>query len=653
MPSECSLKMKRYLLGCLLVLVVNGVFARAATWFVATTGSDSNSCTSSGSPCLTIAHAESLSSSGDTISMAAGTYRLSTANNSTAGQLVPKANQTFTGPACTPVTGPTQCAAIVSGGISIGGLATGPDGNGNWSVTGQTQQGATFGRGCDTGWAGCNYPEDVFYDGVPLQHVFSATLPTLTTGQFWFDYTNHIIYFHQTPSGHTVETSVLNTMFTSNGVNGLTIQNLTIEEFANQLQAAAVAPAYGAAPTSGSGANWTVQNCYFTLNHGAGLATTFGMQVLNNVFTVNGQLGINGSAPPGAGITPSGLVVQGNLVTLNNYAHVDPGFGAGGAKWGNTANAIVRGNTVQNNIGNGIHFDTNSVNPLIDGNTISGNVDSAATDGSGLGISFEISELGATVRNNSVTFVGTNGSFGILSSTSGGMQAYCNVITEAAGVTNLAWAVVAGSRGNNLNQPNLGAQIVSIQNYFHHNTVIWNTGTGKVGYELFDTARQPNFFANNTPPDFNMYHAPTTGVVQFVYDNNGSGSNTAKTFANYQAAGADTHGTIDTVNTSGFPTVTITSPADQSSFSGTPSISATASDAGSITTASLYVDWTLAQTISGAGPFTFTMPAVAQGPHTVAVMATAASGVKSCNAVTLTQNTSTSVAPSNILAKVR
>ena len=94
-------------------------------WYVSPAGSDSNHCLSSGAPCLTIAHAESLSAAGDTINLAAGTYRLSPGGRSTAGYISAKSNQTFVGPACTPTSVP--CQAVISGGISIGGLALGPD----------------------------------------------------------------------------------------------------------------------------------------------------------------------------------------------------------------------------------------------------------------------------------------------------------------------------------------------------------------------------------------------------------------------------------------------------------------------------------------------------------------------------------------------
>jgi parallel beta-helix repeat protein len=616
------------------------VVGTTVNYYVSSAGSDANNCLSSGAACLTIAHAESLSAAGDAINIAAGTYRLSTANSSTAGYIAAKNSQTFVGPACTPTAGP--CTAIISGGIQLCSgsfTCSGPDGNGNWSVTGMTQQGIATQptSDCDSGWTGCIYPEDLFINGVPLQHINAVTLPTLTSTSWWFDYTNDIIYFHQNPAGNTVETSVLETMFQPNGVSGIILNNLTIKEFAVPLLLGAIDPAFGNI-VSTSSFNWTIENSYITLNHGYGVRCAFGEQVLNSVLTANGNFGTGGGCTTTAGIIPSGVIIQGNTVTYNNYAHVAPGFGAGGMKFGNTAGAVVRGNIVSNNVGQGIHFDVDSISPLIDGNTVTNNVDSAASGSSSTGITFEIGNVGATVRNNVVQYNGTGETSGpnyqVGSADSAGMQAYCNVIETGNSAGQQAWSVFASNRGDDTVQPFLGQQIVSTGNYVHHNVVIWDSGsTASVGYSQNDTADQPDFFANNTPPNFNQYHASSTALAEFIYDHNNSGSNTATTFANYQAAGADVGGTIDTIYTSGFPAVAITFPADQSTVANPVTITASASDASGISKVQFYVDWTLQATVT-TGPYSYNWAASA-GPHTIAAMAFSNAGIQSCNAVTL------------------
>lgn len=626
--------------------------AHATTYYVSTTGSDSNNCLTSGAPCLTLAHAESLSSTGDTFSLAAGLYRLTSGTSgtytSTGGQISAKNNQTFTGPACTPTSG--QCSAILSGSVQLtSGQILGPDSFGNYYATGFTQQGGNGGYSCDpsggdggNGWPGCNFPEDLYVNGAVYQHMDFSTEATLDAGTWWFNYTTDTIYLPSglTPSyigSNTVEIGVLRTVFASNGANNVTVENLTVEEFAAQLQqGGGIDPNYGTGSVSTAATGWTVQNCYLTLNHSNGVRIAFGITVLNNVMTLNGQFGIGGGTPAGnIPVTASGVVIQGNTVTYNNYAHVAPGFGAGGIKFGNTADAVVRGNTVTNNTGNGIHFDVNSWGPLVDGNVVNSNTDPDApaccSD-----IIFEISEGGATYRNNIIGFQGTGGgTVGLYSSSSQGVQAYCNEITQVSG-NNQVWSITAADRGDNTVAPNLGSYIVSTGNWFHHNTIIWSSGaTGLVGYHQTDTANQPNFFTNNTPPDYNTYHGPSTSVLQFIYDNNNSGSNTAINFSTFQSNGADVHGTFDTVYNSGYPTVSITSPADQSSVANPVTISSSASDTSGIAKVEFYVDWALQATVT-SGPYNYSW-AGAGGTHVVAAMAYSNAGVRLCNAVTLTQ----------------
>jgi hypothetical protein len=605
-------------------------------WFVSPAGNDANNCLSSATPCFTLAQAESLSAAGDTITLAAGTYRLSPGGSSTAGQIAPKSNQTFIGPPCTPTSAP--CQAVISGGVSIGGLALGPDALGNWYVTGQTQQGAVnTSASCDAGWGACIYPEDVFFNGVPLQHVVASSEPALAANQWWFDYTNHIIYFSQNPTGNTVETSVLNTAFAPNGANNVTLENLTVQEFASPVQRGAIDPAFGGNPSTSAGTNWTIENSYITLNHSMGVRGAFGMQVLNNVLTNNGNFGVAGGILTGASINPSRLLVQGNTVTYNNYAHVSPDFGAGGMKFSNTAYPAVRDNTVTNNLGNGIHFDEDSLFPLIDGNTIVDNVDPDAP-GAVAGISFEIGFGGATVRNNAVRHNGDTATSGpdpqIVSATSAGMQAYCNVIETGANPREYAFEVAAADRGYNEQEPYLGTYMVSTGNYVHHNTVIWDAGsTAPTGYFQNDATNQPNFFSVNTPPNYNQYHASSTGLSVFIYGNV-SGDNKEENFPTYQSLGADVNSTLDTLYTSGFPTVSITSPTDQSSVSNGFAVAASASDPGGINRVEFFVDWNLAGTLT-TSPYNFTVGALSGGAHTIAAMAFNNAGIQNCYAITV------------------
>ena len=63
------------LAGSFLVAASGTAWAAGSNWFVnPTTGADSNACTTAAQPCKTITHALALSTDGDTITLAGGTY---------------------------------------------------------------------------------------------------------------------------------------------------------------------------------------------------------------------------------------------------------------------------------------------------------------------------------------------------------------------------------------------------------------------------------------------------------------------------------------------------------------------------------------------------------------------------------------------------
>lgn len=556
---------------------------------------------------------------GTTFVIYPGTYRLTT-------HIAPKTGDSFIGETvCAPPQ--TKCPAILSGARIIGSLAK-LDGA-NYEVTGQTQEGAVYltNRICQPAYLACNLPEDLFFDDVPYQRLNASSLPSIGSGQWWFDYAHHIIYFHNNPSGHTVETSVLDTPFLSSA-NNVTIQYLTIKDFASPVERAGI-EATNSNPTPGASANWTIKNCEIYNNHGSGVRVAYGMGVYNSYVHQNGIVGITGGTQSTAN---SGIVIEGNTINNNNYAKALSDWGAGGVKFGATTGLVVRNNTVSSNDGTGIHFDTSSSDVLIDGNTVAQNI-------GGAGIAYEVSLTSALIRNNILLNNGmpdavpvSTANIGVYDSA--GATLYCNVVeipnhTGANGIM-----VVASNRGNNIMSP--FEYLTATGNTFHHNTVFWDPGaTGLVGYDQGDVAHQPNFFLNNTAPDYNTYHLPSASAANFMYDHNDSGDDSRKTFSEYQAAGADIHGSADTNTTSGYPTVKITAPLDQTSFTNSVTVQASASDKSGINRVEFYVDWTLKTTVDGP-PYNFDWTGATAGTHTVAAMAYSNAGIRSCNAVTLT-----------------
>ena len=557
------------------------------------------------------------SPAGTTFIIYPGTYRLTE-------PITPKSGDSFIGQtACAPPT--TSCPAIITGGRIIGSLAT-LDGT-NYRVADQTQQGAITVQttNCQPGFEGCIYPEDLFFDDVPYTHLYSASLPTISKGQWWFDYANNTIYFHDDPAGHVVETSVVPAAFTG-WANNVTISGLTVKEFAAPTFEAGIGIPGNTSLTQGL--NWTVKYCDLSLIHsGAVRSSGIGMQILNNYIHDNGEFGVYG----GAGnypTVPDRIVIARNLITRNNYAHFRAAFGSGGIKIGSTTGMVIRGNTITYNDGAGIHFDMNAFSPLVDGNIVTDNA-------SGGGLQYEISLTSATIRNNVALRNGVNlptepatSNTNLASYLSAGVNAYCNVIEIPNHPGANGWAVASGNRPGVKYSPSTG-------NYFHHNTVIWDAGaTGWLGFIQADPLDEPLFFVNNPRPDFNTYHMPSASAKNFIYDDNNSGANTRVTFTQYQAKGADVHGTIDTKYNVGYPTVKITSPVDGAAVTAPVTIAATASDSHGISKVEFYVDWNLEKTVTSP-PYNFDWSSATTGEHTVAAMAFSDTGVRSCYAVTL------------------
>jgi hypothetical protein len=562
---------------------------------------------------------------GTTFLFTPGIYRLSQ-------PILPRDNDRFIGQtSCAPPA--TPCPAIISGGIVIGPLAK-FDGA-NYAVARQMQHAprAVSTKNCEPAWTGCIYPEDLFFDGRPYRHLDSPTLPNIGPGEWWFDYSNHVIYFHDDPSGHTVETSVTTNAF-GGSANNVIIQYLTVEEFAGMYPHGAIGTSQGVKSLT-EGANWTVENNEVTLNHTTGVRIEYGMQILNNYIHDNGDIGISGglgfAAAPLTLSTSCGCTIQGNTINHNDYAHFDPGFGSGGIKFGTIIGGTIRGNTISYNEGAGIHFDMWGQGWLVDGNTITDNSDAD-------GLEQEISFGTSTYRNNLVLRNGLQVNDAYWTSqiavrASSGVEAYCNVMEVPNGVGVGGWAIGSSNRGSNPYPPY--QYLATSGNFFHHNTVIWDSGAkGPVGLWQNDPANQPDFFANNKPPDYNTYHLSGASADNFVYDNDNSRSNRRKMFANHKGSGAEVHGTVDKNNTSGYPTVSITSPSDQSSVSNPTTVTATASDQSGISKVEFYVDWNL-QATAKEPPFSFDWTNGTSGPHIVAAMAYSKAGIRACYAVTL------------------
>ncbi|MET0565543.1 MAG: right-handed parallel beta-helix repeat-containing protein [Acidimicrobiia bacterium] len=171
-----------------------------------------------------------------------------------------------------------------------------------------------------------------------------------------------------------------------NRANNVTVKGLEIRNYSPDDQYAPItARTYGGAA---AGIGWTVENCDLHHNSYSGLALSEGSIARNNRIHDNGVIGIEVSW-----VRSSGALVEGNEIYRNNTTGAYEYYEAGGSKFGDTENLIVRGNFVHDNNGPGLWTDTDNVNTLYENNVVEGN--------SGAGIFHEIS-YSATIRNNQV-----------------------------------------------------------------------------------------------------------------------------------------------------------------------------------------------------------------------------------------------------------
>ena len=307
--------MKRTLLLLILIVFVASVDVRATTVNV--------------NPTNNIETIVNANAAGTTFVITAGTYRMQS--------VTPKSGDIFEG----------QPGAILNGSQ----LLTSFTRSGSyWVASGQTQHGTADGV-CLSGYSGCEYPEDLFFNNVPLQRVES--LADVTAGKWYFDYSAAKVYFLDDPTGKTVEIGVTTHAFSGSATN-VTIKGLTIEKYA--------APAQDG-PISGSG--WTIDSNEIRLNHGGAIRLNSYQVIVSNYIHHNGQEGLTGSG--------SNILVQDNEIAFNNTLSFDFGWEAGGAKFSNTTNLVVQGNYVHDNKGPGLSLDYQNYNWLIQGNHTSRN----------------------------------------------------------------------------------------------------------------------------------------------------------------------------------------------------------------------------------------------------------------------------------------
>lgn len=336
-----------------------------------------------------------------------------------------------------------------------------------WTVGGQTQQGTAAGV-CEDGGQACRWPEDLFWDDVPLRRVASAG--EVGPGSWYFDYAGDRVLVGSDPTGHRVEISVIPHAF-SGSAAGVVIRGVVIEKYAT--------PAQQGALQGNATSGWTVEDSEIRLNHGIGLRTGDGMRVLRSRIHHNGQMGIGGSG--------DAVLVEGNEIDHNNTLGFDPAWEAGGSKFVRTDGLVLRGNVSHHNHGHGLWTDIDNVNTLYEANRLEDNTRS--------GIFHEISYR-AVIRGNVARRNGGAGAAwvdgaGILVNSSRDVEIYENVVDgNLNGIAAVQSARGAGAHG--------AYELANL--YVHHNDVGMTRGRSGVvqnaGSQSVFTSMNVRFEAN-------------------------------------------------------------------------------------------------------------------------------------------------------------
>ena len=265
-----------------------------------------------------------------------------------------------------------------------------------------------------------------------------------------------------------------------NNANDVTIKGLEIRNYDPEEQYAPITDRTHEGAAAGIG--WTVESCDLHHNSYAGLALSDGSIARNNRIHDNGVIGLEVSW-----VRNSGALVEGNEIYGNNTTGADEYYEAGGSKFGETDNLIVRDNFVHDNTGPGLWTDIDNVNTLYENNVVE--------DNSGAGIFHEIS-YSATIRNNQVRGNGFRNrgwlwEGGIMVAASQDVEIYGNVVEDNYNGISL----IQQDRGSGALGPYL-LRNVSV----HDNTVVRSGRTGAVqdvGDESIFTTRDITFQSND------------------------------------------------------------------------------------------------------------------------------------------------------------
>jgi len=450
------------------------------------------------SPGANIQSAVAANPSGTTFILQPGVYRMQS--------VIPKDGDVFIGQTGADLNG----SQVLTNWVRSGSY---------WTSTGAPALNTPFGPAseyCADATTGCAYPQDLYLNNKPLVHKLS--LP-ITSGQWYFDYTNDVIYMADNPAGQTVELSVTKQAFRGY-VNNVKVQNLVVEKYAVPLLLGAISP---------YGSNWIINFNGVRLNHGAGIKAGSGQPgadyeiIWNNSVHDNGEEGI-------AVCCGTGTLVAYNTISNNDFAYVLSEFGGG--KIAGTTNAQVINNTYTNNNGVGLWGDVHATGTIFSGNTVTGSQLE--------GIRYEISHYG-TISNNTLRY---NGQYQGSGACNAGREIH---LAASDHTTVFGNQITSNCSGIQIDQDSRNAAVYdsvtdNVTTYPGSTRLFFRIG-GKDPLKpstLFDPASH-NYF------DYNTYHfsSPSMLTLQNWIWAGTAGPNSPLNWSDWQAAGEDIHGTAD------------------------------------------------------------------------------------------------------------
>ncbi len=309
-----------------------------------------------------------------------------------------------------------------------------------WVAEGLPEQLQPHG-GCLKESPGCRFREDLFVNDQVFKRVLSRDQLDAVS---WY-YEAGKAYQLDDPSGKRIELSVTPRAFGGNASN-VVLANLTVEKYASQAQAGAIDARHGK--------NWSFINVTARWNHGIGLFVGPGTRIEKGSYSHNGQMGLGGGG--------ENILIDGPEIAHNNYAGFHYEWEAGGFKFFDTRNLIVRNACVHHNDGIGMWNDIDNIDTIFENNKV--------FDNARIGIAQEIS-YAAKIRNNVVARNGRNrdgwlwGSQ-ILIQNSKDVEVYGNVVEVAATFGN-GIGIINQNRGDGKY-----GSYEAMNNYIHDNQII-------------------------------------------------------------------------------------------------------------------------------------------------------------------------------------